>query len=152
MSDAASVVISVAAIVVGAGGALLAQHLNNRVTTKQASAAAQAAFRAERKEAILAFLEVAQRLEEAAEHRYTTHDDLPKDIENTIHQMWFRRKCLELVGSTELSKKAQSYSYRMETACKRDPPKGIDIWGYLREERLPFLVAAREDLGIKSYD
>ena len=63
--------------------------------------------------------------------------------------MWFRRKCLELVGSAELSKKAQSYSYRMDRACNSDPPKGIDIWSYLREERLPFLVAAREDLGIK---
>jgi len=45
MSNAASVVFSVTAIVVGAGGALLVQHLNNRVTTKQARAAAQATFR-----------------------------------------------------------------------------------------------------------
>jgi hypothetical protein len=66
--------------------------------------------------------------------------------------MWFRRKSLELVGSAELSEKAQSYSHRMDMACNGALQTGIDIWRYLEEERRPFLVAARKDLGIRSYD
>jgi hypothetical protein len=144
-----SAVLSLAGVALGGVIGLLITYLSNRVTRQQANDAKEAALRAEYKAAIMAFLEVAQSVEQAAEDRSRSQEgSLPTDVGSRTHQMWYRQKCIELVCSAALNEKTKDYASRMNDACYRDLPANIDILTYLKQCRNPFLAAARHELGI----
>jgi K+-sensing histidine kinase KdpD len=138
-----SIVVSLVSVGVGAFVALLSTYLTNRVAKKSRAAA----LRAERKEAIVAFLDVAQSVEQAAEQRYL-NKDLPDDTTSRTHQMWFRQKCIELVCTSAMNEKTIEYADQMSDGCYKEPPPNVKIWNFLEEKRLPFLATARQELGI----
>jgi hypothetical protein len=143
----ASILIPLLGVAIGAAGALLSQYFSNRLATQQSRVARSAAIREERKGLILAFLETAQTVEQAAEHLYQ-NGSRPDDTVSRTHRMWFRQKCIELACSAELNDRAIDYSWRMHEACYKDLPKGMPVWDYIAEKRNPFLAAARTELGI----
>ena len=134
-------------VAIGAAGALLGQHLANRVTTRQARAVRMAAERDERKQQILAFLEAAQSVEQAAEYLFFNGRRLDDTVART-HSIWFHQKCMELVCTAALNDKTIDYARRMHDACYKDLPERVAVWDYIAEMRNPFLAAAREELGI----
>jgi hypothetical protein len=142
-----TVLIPLIGVIVGATGAFLAQYLSTRVSKQQAEAAAKASARAERKEAIMTFLQAAQAVEHAAEQRYES-GNLPESFTASMHNLWFEQKRLELICSTALNDKALSYVWCIHQACYRQVPEDTDIWQFLRKKREPFLARAREELGI----
>ena len=147
-----TVVVPLVGVVLGSTGAILAQYIGTRVTKQQARAAAGAQRCSwKRKEAIREFLDAAQSVEQAAEQR-SIEGQLPNDISVRIHRMWFQRKCIQLICSTQLSEAAQNYSWCMYRSCYRDLPHGIDVWAYLHEGRDPFMVLARRELRIREPD
>lgn len=147
MSAVTSVVIPLLGVVVGAAGALSAQYLSTRVTKQQAEVARQAAIRAERKNTLLAFLEAAQRVEQAAEERYMT-GNLPDDFPSRVHDMWFQHRCIELVNRPALVDKCEGYVWCLHAAIYRELPEGVDIWQFIKEHFDPFLTAARMELDL----
>jgi hypothetical protein len=146
MSAITSVVIPLVGVAVGAAGVLSAQYLSTRVTKQQAEATRQAAIRAERKSAILAFLEATQRVERAAEERYMT-GKLPGDFPAHVHDMWFQNKCIKLVNKPELIEKCHDYAWFLYKTIYRELPEGIDIWQFIEQHFDPFMAAARVELG-----
>jgi hypothetical protein len=148
MSTVMSVVIPLLGVIVGAAGALLVQYLGTRVRKQQAEAAAKAAARAERKEAILAYLQATQSVEQAAERRYA-NGELPNGYRTRMHNMWVQQKYIELVGSATLIEKAKRYADEcLIAAIYGEQPEGSDVWHFLEEYNQPFLAAARAELGL----
>ncbi|MFJ8723591.1 hypothetical protein [Streptomyces sp. NPDC093269] len=115
-------------------------------TKKGAAAAAAAALRAERKEAILSFLESCQRVEKAAEHRYHEKEYFHGSPELT-HDMWLRQKAIEIVAGREVRHTAYEFANRLAEATYSNVPDGVTVWAFLSEKRNPFLKAARAELG-----
>lgn len=142
-----SVVVPLVGVVLGALGALLGVYLSNRVTKKQAEDSRTAALRTERKKAIVAFLNVAQSVEEAVEQRYL-HATLPDDWTSRIHKMWFRQKCIELVCNPAVNEKTIEYAKQIHGLCYKELQPNVPVWDLVEETRLPFLATARQDLGI----
>jgi hypothetical protein len=143
-------VLPLVGVVLGSAGTFAGQYLATRETKKQADAAAVAATRAERKEAILAFLNVCQKVERAAEHRYQHDNKFVEGSPELTHEMWFRQKCLELVAGSRVRSTAFQYADRLMAATYGRLPKGKEVWGFIAEKREPFLDAAKEELRIAS--
>lgn len=138
-----TVVVPLVSVGVGAFVALLSTYLTNRVAKKSRGAA----LRAERKEAIVAFLDVAQGVEQAAEQRYL-YGELPDDAASRIHQMWFRQKCIQLVCTSGTNNKAIDFGNKMKYGCYGDLPDTVTAWDFVEGDRNEFLATARQELGI----
>lgn len=147
-SELVTVALSLAGVAVGAASSFAAQYVVMRETKKQESRASEAAVRAERKEAILALLDICQRVERAAEHRYQNEDRFVDGSPELIHEMRFRRKCLELVAGRRLSEAATEYTKRLWAAAFGHLPAGTDVWSFVDEKRDPFMEAAKAELGV----
>ncbi|MFD5415323.1 hypothetical protein [Streptomyces nojiriensis] len=135
-------------VALGAAGSFAAQYLSTRETKRQASRATAAAVRAERKEAILVLLEICQRVERVAEHRYQNNNSFVDGSPELTHEMWFRQKCLDLVVSRHLSDMAFRFTDRLMAAAYGRVPDGIEVWDFIHEKRGPFMEAAKAELGI----
>jgi len=135
---------------IGSAGTFAGQYLATRETKKQADAAAVAAARAERKEAILAFLIICQKVEHAAEHRYHQGNKFVEGSPDLTHEMWFRQKCLELVADSRVRSSAFDYANRLMAATYGRLPEGKEVWSFIAEKREPFLAAAKEELRVAS--
>lgn len=151
MSALTSVVIPLFGVVVGAMGVLSAQYLSTRVSKQQAEIDRRVAVRAERKGALLAFLEATQRVEQTAEERYET-GKLPDNFAVHVHDMWFQNRCIMLVSTPDVIEKSQAYVRCLHRAIYRELPNGIDIWQFVKEYFDPFLDAARDELGLDHDD
>lgn len=108
------------------------------------------AQRAERKEAILAFLEVCQRVERAAERRFQEGDRYIEGSAELTHQMWFHQKVLDLVSSPQVRESALRFSQRLNDVTYGRIAKGRDFWDFVNERRQPFIDAARVELGVSA--
>ncbi|MGY0231339.1 hypothetical protein [Longispora urticae] len=137
-------------VALGSAGTLVGQFLATRETKKQARANAAAALRAERKEAILAFLDIVQRVERVAERRYQNDNRFVEGSPDLTHEMWYRQKCIDIVGSRELRGPAYELADRLMKATYGKMPKGVEVWPYIGEKRDPFLKAARTELGVSN--
>ncbi|WP_052390756.1 hypothetical protein [Streptomyces sp. NRRL B-24484] len=147
-SELVTTVLPLVGVALGAAGSFAAQYLVTRETKKQASRAAQAALRAERKEAILAFLDVCQRVERAAEHRFQNDNAFVEGSPELTHEMRFRQKCLDLVAGRHLGGTALDFTDCLTAAAYGRVPAGKDVWTFIKEGRTPFMEAAKAELGI----
>jgi hypothetical protein len=149
-SDLVTVALPLVGVVLGSAGTFAGQYLATRETKKQADATAVAAARAERKEAILAFLDICQRVERAAEHRYQNDNKFVEGSPELTHEMWFRQKCLELVAGSPVRSTAFQYADRLMAAAYGRVPAGGAVWDFISEKRQPFMEAAKAELTITS--
>jgi hypothetical protein len=96
-SDLLTSLLPLAGVALGSAGTFLGQYLATRETKKQARAAADARLRAERKEAILAFLDACQKVEAAAEDLYQKHDRDEAAVPALTHNMWLQQKYVDII-------------------------------------------------------
>jgi L-lactate utilization protein LutC len=140
---------SLAGVVLGAAGTMLGQHIAMRTTRTEAQAARTLAYRAERKAAILEFLEVTQHVERIvakvhAEHKSRDHDEATR----VTDQLWLKQKQLELIASKPLCIATFEFTERLNAAVWQDLPDGTNCWDYMNERRALFLAAARADVDV----
>jgi hypothetical protein len=164
-STLAPSVFTLAGVALGVVGTLGAQYLATRESRRAAKATAKEALRQERKAAVLAFLDVCQRAENAAEDRAFGREQragpgwsisrsprkpvLP-DLDALKQDLWYRQKCIELVAGEDVQSAAFDYAKRLTAALFDAAPTGTKIFGFISDKRLPFIDAARAELKIPS--
>lgn len=134
-------------VLLGTGGTLLGQHLATRVDRRRLEHDQLVAVRAERKAAILSFLDAAQRIEMALDER-TESKNSPSEVgvQENIHQLWLAKKSVELVCSPELAQSAHDYTYALHVSLKS--PDLVTDPSAKRQARHLVMESARQDLGI----
>ncbi|MGA2830902.1 MAG: hypothetical protein ABSF03_32855, partial [Streptosporangiaceae bacterium] len=105
-------VFTLAGVVLGSVGTIAGQYLATRESRRAARAAASQALRSERKAAVLAFLEVCQRAENAAEDRAFGREQRA-DPDALKHDLWYQQKCTELVAGGHVRSAAFDYADRL---------------------------------------
>jgi hypothetical protein len=143
-SDVLSSLLPLAGVALGSAGTFLGQYLATRETKKQARAAADARLRAERKEAILAFLDACQKVEAAAEDLYQKHDRDEATVPALTHYMWLQQKYVDIICGPMLRNTAFLLTERLHSAAYTRPD--TPVWEWVNERRGPFLEAARIEL------
>jgi hypothetical protein len=138
-------ILTLAGVALGAAGTFAGQYLATRESRRAAEALAQAAIRAERKVAAEAFLASCQRVEQAAEGRVLGREQ-PDPTELT-QDMWYRQKCIELVAGKLVRSASFDYANRLMQATYGQVRTDVDVYGFIAEMRLPFLEAAKAELG-----
>ncbi|MEU7988399.1 hypothetical protein AB0B56_26380 [Streptosporangium canum] len=134
-------------VLLGTGGTLLGQHLATRVDRRRLEHDQLVAMRAERKAAILSFLDAAQRVEMVLDER-TESKKSPSEagVQEGIHQLWLAKKSVELVCSPELAQNAHDYTYALHASLKS--PDLVTDPRAKRQARHLVMESARQDLGI----
>jgi hypothetical protein len=146
-SDLATGAFTIAGVVVGAAGAIVQQYMITRESKRASKAAARAALRSERKEAVLAFLAICQRVEGAAEARAFGREP-SGDLDALKQDLWYQQKCIELVAGNSVRSAAFTYAKWLTTAIFDDAPTGAAIFDFIAQQRLPFINAAQTELEI----
>ncbi|MGW2155622.1 hypothetical protein [Nonomuraea sp. NPDC001699] len=134
-------------VLLGTGGTLLGQYLATRVDNKRLEHDQLTAMRAERKAAILSFLDAAQRIELILDSGSIPKNQSDKiATHENLHKLWLSKKSIELVCSSELAQSAHSYTQVLHVAL-RDPDRISDS-NIRRQSRYMMMESARRDLGI----
>ncbi|MFI6458693.1 hypothetical protein ACIBF6_45005 [Streptosporangium amethystogenes] len=134
-------------VLLGTCGTLLGQYLATRVDSKRLEHDRLAAMRAERKAAILSFLDAAQRVELILDKQPVFNDRSDDNAaQEELHKLWLAKKTVELVCSPELAQCAQDYTSALHIML-RNPDQVADP-AAKRETRYLMMESARRDLGI----
>jgi hypothetical protein len=100
---------------------------------------------------VLAFLEGCQRAEHAAEDRAFSREQRA-DLDALKHDLWYLQKCIELVAGRHVRSAAFKYAKQLTDALFETAPTGREIFDFIAKKRLPFIEAARTELGIPEND
>lgn len=87
-------------------------------------------------------------------------DTADSERQSLDHQLRFRQKCIELIGSTKLIEATGTYADRMHEAIYRDPPpfhydlpvqtragwQISNVWEHMEPAKADFVAAARMEL------
>ncbi|MEV6152571.1 hypothetical protein AB0L53_19705 [Nonomuraea sp. NPDC052129] len=134
-------------VLLGTCGTLLGQYLATRVDSKRLEHDRLAAMRAERKAAILSFLDAAQRIELILDKQPVFKDRLDENTaQEDLHKLWLAKKSVELVCSPELAQCAHDYTSALHVTL-RNPDRVADP-AARRKTRYLMMESARRDLGI----
>jgi hypothetical protein len=136
-------------VALGTVGTLTGQYLATRGESRRHVEQRAAQTRAERKEAILSFLDVVQRVEQVVDARRHGRVGTPDDAatDDLLHSLWLAKKSLELVCSFELASIAHKYTTTIHTlAWSTTLPERS---AQQREYRAEFMEGARRELGIQ---
>lgn len=140
-------ILPLAGVALGSASTLVGQYLTTRVTVRKDHREQLTAERAERKEAMLAFLSSAQSVESLLDR---CRNDLPLDNDEArdeLHALWLSKKACELVCSGLLAQAAHDYTLTMQDLVLRGRPGEVST--LKRELRHAFMEAARKELGIE---
>jgi hypothetical protein len=139
---------SLAGVALGSMGTLVGQYLSTRASARQAATERAQALRAERKDAILRFLAVAQEAESIAE-RWQNHGEREQTEALAVtHRVWQAQKELKIVCSQQLREPAFLFTRSLRDVIWQDPPElQASLWAWLREPRDIFMNAARSEMG-----
>jgi len=141
-----AVVLPLVGVALGTAGTLTGQYLATRGDARRHLAAEAAAARTERKQAIVDFLDAAQRLEQRLDDRVHGRPQPDADVGDLLHALWLAKKVLELVCGYELATVAHRY-----TALLHSLSRAAQSTGRSAEHvayRAEFIEAARRELGV----
>lgn len=132
-------------VALGTAGTLTGQYLATRGESRRHADQRAAAARAERKEAIVAFLDAVQRVEQVVDDRM--HRVPPDDasVHDLLHALWLSKKLLELVCSFGLASVAHKYTSTLHSLASSTAGGSP---ARQKEYRAEFMEAARNELGI----
>ncbi|MFG3258832.1 hypothetical protein [Streptomyces sp. NPDC048172] len=132
--------LSLAGVVLGAGGSLFGQYLVSRASERQLDAQEAAAHRAELKGAVLKFLGLAAQVEKAALAR--APDDDP-GLDRLLDELWLAQAEIDLAARSEpLRGAAYRYAARLAEAAQ----DGTSDGPALRGPQARFFDAAYADM------
>ncbi|MET9486714.1 hypothetical protein [Nocardia sp. NPDC006630] len=141
-----SIVGPLVGVAIGTVGTLTAQFMAMHTNSALSRASHRLTLRADRRDAIYAFLDAAQVADEVADLKHLGKGFDENQAREAMHQTWFRYKCIEVIGSAELRSRALAYTFRMNESVWGDLPTGQTVWTFMKEHREPFLEAARVEL------
>ena len=155
LSTGAYTIIGVA---VGSAVSTLGVVATNWTTASQAREQRRTLIRQERKDAILALVEVGQEVERLAELRFQGREIA--NLTASTDRMWVRLRSLDLVATAQLRAPAYSYAWGLHDAVYEEltdvlVEKDIsykDIYAFLGAKRDPFLDAARRELDVPTLE
>ncbi|WP_235495967.1 hypothetical protein [Streptomyces violaceoruber] len=134
--------LSLAGVVLGAGGSLFGQYLVSRVSARQLATQEAAAHRAELKEAVLKFLSVASQVEKRS---IAGREGAPveAELEGLVGELWLAQAEIDLAARTEaLRGNAYRYAFRLAEAAGGELGQASG----LREAQARFMDAAYDDM------
>ncbi|WP_244181438.1 MULTISPECIES: hypothetical protein [Streptomyces] len=132
-------VLSLAGVALGAAGSLFGQYLVSRASHRQLETQQNAEHRAEVKDVILKFLEVAFRVEKAA----SAVPDGEEPPEALLDELWLAQAELDLAARTEpLRGAAHRYAVRLTSAARGEGADGDGLY----RAKVAFMDAAYDDL------
>ncbi|GII77450.1 hypothetical protein Sru01_24320 [Sphaerisporangium rufum] len=135
-------------VLLGTCGTLLGQYLGTRMDSKRLAYEKRMAERAERKSAILSFLEAAQRVEMILDGQSESGvSTVSPNTEEALHQLWLAKKGVELFCSPILAQNAHDYTRALHVNLKRSAGVIIDPTEK-RLSRYRMMESARDDLGV----
>ncbi|MFF5470784.1 hypothetical protein [Streptomyces achromogenes] len=136
--------LSLAGVVLGAGGSLFGQYLVSRASTRQLEVQESAAHRAELKNAVLKFLGLASQVEKAALARPGTGDSAADArLDQLVDDLWLAHAEIDLAARNEsLRGAAYRYAARLAEAAR----DGITDGSALRGPQAQFFDAAYDDM------
>jgi hypothetical protein len=135
---------SLAGVVLGAGGSLLGQYLVSRASTRQLEVQQSAAHRAELKDVVLKFLSIASQVEKAALTR-SDGGGTPGDAElgRLVDELWLAQAEIDLAARSEpLRGATYRYAFRLAEAARGE----IADASALRGPQAQFMDAAYDDM------
>ncbi|MBE1564967.1 hypothetical protein [Nonomuraea africana] len=144
--DWASALLPLGGVILGFACTLIGQFMVTRETKRQALAKAAAARREERKQAIMAFMDVCQEVGTIAQARHIG-GGVPEDVQAKTDLLWVRQRFIDIVGSPSLRRATHELAERLTTAMYRGTPSGVSVREFLREDSDRVIQAAREELG-----
>ncbi|WP_144122724.1 hypothetical protein [Catellatospora sichuanensis] len=149
-SSVGPAVFSLIGVVVGSVGSFLAQSFVAKVSREQAEANRRAAHRAERREAVHAFIGAAQAVESLAQRLHVGQVRDDTEAYGLLQQMWLAQRLLELVCGEAVRNSALAFTIRIRAAVWDLPPSGKShvLWEFLTPERSAFMAAARSELAL----
>lgn len=131
---------------IGATGTVAGQYVGALKNSAASKAGHRLTLRADRRDAVYQFLEVAQAAEKIAESRYEGNGFDENEARAAMHQVWYRQKCVEVIGSRQLLDACVGYSWRLHHATWAPPSDGTSIWDFMTGPRNEFLQAAKVEL------
>jgi len=132
-------------VALGTAGTLTGQYLATRGEARRHTDQRAAETRAERKEAIVGFLDAVQRVEQVVDDRM--HGRSPTAaVDDLLHSLWLSKKLLELVCSFDLASAAHRYTSTLHDLAQSPSIAGPSA--AQKECRAEFMEAARRELGI----
>lgn len=134
-------------VALGTAGTLTGQYLATRGESRRHADQRAAEIRAERKEAIIAFLDAAQRVEQLVDDRGMSLSTARVAVGNLVHALWLSKKLLELVCGFELASVAHKYASTLHTLAQA--PSIDQASAGQHEYRAEFMEAARRELGVQ---
>jgi hypothetical protein len=146
--DWSSGVFSLAGVILGSAASLAAQRHQDRLAQRRLQEEHWSARRAERKDALLAFFQAVQDLEERLEGRELTGDPDDKQINELrgpVHRMWLAQKVLDIVSDEGPRAASSGYAQALHEAVW-DWPRLRPWHAHVRDARETMLSAARGDL------
>jgi hypothetical protein len=135
-----------AGVALGSSGTLFGQYLSTRVEADRERRRDSSAQRAERKEAIMAFLSAAQEAEQYADRISSGAAPDESEIRDRVHALWLAKKLTELVCSPPTAQAAHDYTLVLHRLLNGPPAPEPSK----RELRYAFMEAARLELGTRS--
>ncbi|WP_405927168.1 hypothetical protein [Streptomyces sp. NBC_00035] len=136
--------LSLAGVVLGAGGSLFGQYLVSRASTRQLEIEESAAHRAELKNVILKFLRIASQVEKAALTLPRAGGSAADPvIDRLVDDLWLAQAEIDLSARSEpLRGAAYRYAARLAEAARGEP---ADV-SALRGPQVQFFDAAYDDM------
>ncbi|WP_244190370.1 hypothetical protein [Streptomyces caeruleatus] len=136
--------LSLAGVVLGAGGSLFGQYLVSRASTRQLEVQESATHRAELKNAVLKFLGLASQVEKAAlAPSGAGGATADAGLDQLVDDLWLAHAEIDLAARSEpLRGAAYRYAARLAEAAK----DGISDGSALRGPQARFFDAAYDDM------
>ncbi|GAA2728186.1 hypothetical protein [Streptomyces nogalater] len=136
--------LSLAGVVLGAGGSLFGQYLVSRVSARQLEVQESAAHRAELKEAVLRFVRIALQVEKAALTRSDAGGAAAdSELGRLVDDLWLAQAEIDLSARSEpLRGAAYRYAFRLAEAAR----DGVADASALRGPQARFMDAAYGDM------
>lgn len=139
------------------------QLVAGRVNRSIARANHDSALRADRRDAIYAFIEAIQDAEEFLDVARRTKNIPSKDPgfshagfekfgkgisdkSEIVHRIWFRQKVLQVVGTRYLENRSREYALKIQQVLEDRTPEGMTNWEFMEPEKTRFLEEAQREL------
>lgn len=135
--------LSLAGVVLGAGGSLFGQYLVSRASTRQLEIQESAAHRAELKNVILKFLSIASRVGKAATLSPDGDSTADPVLERVVDELWLAQAEIDLSARSEpLRGATYRYAARLAEAARGELADASALSG----AQVQFFDAAYDDM------
>ncbi|MFF8618486.1 hypothetical protein [Streptomyces sp. NPDC015350] len=136
--------LSLAGVVLGAGGSLFGQFLVSRVSARQLEVQQSAAHRAELKDAVLKFLSIASQVEKAVLRRPSGDGAaVDPELDLLVDDLWLAQAEIDLAAGSEPLRGA---AYRYAAGLAGAARDGTNDTSALRGPQARFMDAAYDDM------